>query len=90
MDDHLVSDTSGSEDVVDGYTTAHAGLIGAFKHKKPTIEIHQNQMHVDDVMAMNRSERRRIAKLNNIKKIPGTTKPFVKESTLRQKGIFVV
>lgn len=44
----------------------------------------QLKMSVSDIMAMNRQERRRLAKINGIKKIPGSNKPYVKTESTRK------
>lgn len=41
-------------------------------------------------MGMNRRERRQLSRKNNGVRIPGSTKPFMKEQTKRKEGVMSV
>lgn len=49
-----------------------------------------NRLSLKDIMAMNRRDRRRLAKFNNVGKIPGSNKPYLTKATRDRLGIFDV
>lgn len=48
------------------------------------------KLSAQSAMSMNRNERRRLSKVNNGIKIPGTTMPYVKAETKNRKGVINV